>query len=797
MRDILFFWLGVFLLLVSGSAWGEDVSPSETLPDITVVDTAKVTTPGQSVLSQQTLQALPQGDGAITDLLKVLPGIQFSETSNSSLTGGEILPAEISISGGRVYDNSFLIDGISNNSLLDPSSDNPASSVNVPGHSQELFLDTSLVDTISVYRSNISARYSGFSGGVIAVETRDPSKTFGGELSMRSTRSEWTSFYVDPEDEEDFYASKEADRQPEFRKYYGNASVDVPLNENMGVLMAYSKSYSKIPLWTLGDKHDQSRVLENYFVKTLYEPSDSTALRVTFLSSPYDGQYFHDDVKDSDYHIEGGGWSFLMSLEHDFPCAKTEWLLGYRTSKNSRRAPSDYYNYRVTSSVDWGDKYSRAGGYGDIDTEQKTLSLASHVEWHPFELWGIEHAWISGITFERSKGEYQREEATNSGWKTSDSVVCEEDDPFCIEGEQYAYSMVVYPEDDADAEISSIDLYLEDTLSWWRFALRPGIHVGYNDLLKNTDYAGRVALFYDVFGNGTSIFSVGANRYYGKSFLTYSLDEEKAQTDLLRRSLNGDGTLTDWELKERTSFSVTRVGELDTPYVDEWSVSLEQDLLGGRLTLCYLDRNGENQLAKEVLDKDENGYTYSQWNNNGESRHKEVSLSWSRQWERHYLLIDGTWQDSENSNESYTDVLELEDMEDMVWYNDHLVYRLNLPRSDYNREWSANLVYRVDLDHGFSFSNVTRYRSGYEGIVDSGDNHVLEDGTKVDIYEKRDFSSSTVFDWKLEWTYVFTDTQSLTATFDVYNVFNRKVYTGSEGEYELGRQLWVGMTYDF
>jgi outer membrane receptor protein involved in Fe transport len=255
--------------------------------------------------------------------------------------------------------------------------------------------------------------------------------------------------------------------------------------------------------------------------------------------------------------------------------------------------------------------------------------------------------------------------------------------------------------------------------------------------------------------------------------------------------------LTDWELKERTSFSVTRVGELDTPYVDEWSVSLEQDLLGGRLTLCYLDRNGENQLAKEVLDKDEDGYTYSQWNNNGESRHKEVSLSWSRQWERHYLLIDGTWQDSENSNESYTDVLELEDMEDMVWYNDHLVYRLNLPRSDYNREWSANLVYRVDLDHGFSFSNVTRYRAGYEGIVDSGDNHVLEDGTKVDIYEKRDFSSSTVFDWKLEWTYVFTDTQALTATFDIYNVFNRKVYTGTEGEYELGRQLWVGMTYDF
>ena len=114
-----------------------------------------------------------------------------------------------------------------------------------------------------------------------------------------------------------------------------------------------------------------------------------------------------------------------------------------------------------------------------------------------------------------------------------------------------------------------------------------------------------------------------------------------------------------------------------------------------------------------------------------------------------------------------------------------------------NREWSANLVYQVKLDHGFTFTNVTRYRSGYEGIVDSGENYELEDGTRVDVYEMRDFSSSTIFDWKLEWTYDFTETQLLTVTFDVYNVFNRKIYTGITREYELGRQLWVGLTYDF
>nr|WP_242029293.1 TonB-dependent receptor plug domain-containing protein [Desulfuromonas acetoxidans] len=797
-RHSVFWGLCVLFLLVSVTAAGAQTeSDPETLPDITVIDTSAVTTPGQSVLSKQTLQSLPQGDGAITDLLKVLPGIQFSETDNSSLTGGEILPAEISISGGRVYDNSFLIDGFGNNSLIDPTSDNPASSTDVPGHSQQLFLDSSLVDTITVYRSNISARYSGFTGGVVDVETRDPEETFGGEISLRSTRSEWTSFHVDREYREDFYSSKEADMQPEFRKYYGNTSVDVPLTETMGVLLAYSKSYSQIPLKTFDDKHNQYRALENYFAKYVYKPHDDTTLRITFMSTPYEGRYFHDDVKNSDYSIDGGGWSLTSSFEQNFSLAKVEWLAGYATSDNNRSAPDDYFNYQVTPSADWGGRFSREGGFGDIEIEEDNLHLASHATWTPFTLWGLKHEWISGITFERVKADYQRGYATNSAWKTSDLVMCDGDDSFCIEGEQYAYSKVVYPEDSADAEISSVDLYLEDTLSWWRLAFRPGLHVSYNDLMKNTDYAGRGAVFYDVFADGATIFSIGASRYYGKTFLAYALNEEKAQLQRETRTIDDDGTLTEWEQITRTSFSTTRLTNLNTPYVDEWSIGLEQDLFGGRLTLSYIDRNGEDQLTKQVLAKDEYGYTYTEWTNLGESRHKEVTMSWSREWEHQSLLIDGTWQDSENSNEDYDDWLEIEDFEDMVWYEDHLVYRLDLPRADYNREWSANLIYQIELDHGFTFTNVTRYRSGYEGIVDSGENHELEDGTRVDSYEMRDFSSSTIFDWKLEWTYSFSDTQLLTATFDVYNVFNRKVYTGNSGEYELGRQLWVGLTYEF
>jgi hypothetical protein len=816
LRDILFLGLGVFLLLVSGSAWGEDVSPSETLPDITVVDTAKVTTPGQSVLSQQTLQALPQGDGAITDLLKVLPGIQFSETSNSSLTGGEILPAEISISGGRVYDNSFLIDGISNNSLIDPSSDNPMSITDVPGHSQEIFLDSSLIESVTVQRSNISARYSGFTGGLVEMETKSPGQIFSGEIGLRSTRSEWTSFYVSDDDKEDFESTEDFNKQSEFRKYNEHVNLDIPLTETQGVLFSYSNSYAEIPVSILGQEEEQCRISENFFLKYQFKPDSKTKLSITGVYNPYEAEYFVLNTKDSDFTIEGGGFSLNVDFTREFSFGKVELLSSWRESDNNRDAPDAFYSWDSSvESTSWGEEYasfSQEGGYGDVEKSQESKMLAFHFESVPLETFGgVKHTFFAGASYERSVADYKRDEdVVLSRWAASDEVVCSDDDPYCIEGEQLAYTLTVYNAEQTDAEITFTDVYFEDVIELGNFTYRPGVHFGRNDLMKNNDYAFRNALFYDFFKDGGTILSAGLNRYYGKTFLTYALLEGRTASELWKRSryktkvdgvtvyeirLQDDGTPEPWTITN-LSYRPGVLSHLKTPYVDEWIVGFEQDLFGGRLTLDYLERDGEDALVYSD-EEDLDGNNIRVLTNDGDSSYEEVSLSWQRSWNnRQVLLINGTWQRSFSTNESYDD-LDIEDIEEIVFYNGQQKFLSNLPRNDYNREWSANIIYSIKLDHGFTFTNITRYRSGYEGIADSGENHVLDDGSKIDIYIDRHYPSATTFDWKLEWTYVFTDTQALTATFDIYNVFNRKVYTGSEGEYELGRQLWVGMTYDF
>jgi outer membrane receptor protein involved in Fe transport len=133
----------------------------------------------------------------------------------------------------------------------------------------------------------------------------------------------------------------------------------------------------------------------------------------------------------------------------------------------------------------------------------------------------------------------------------------------------------------------------------------------------------------------------------------------------------------------------------------------------------------------------------------------------------------------------------------MVYYNGNLTPLVNLPRSDYNREWSANLVYHVKLGYGFAFTNIAEYRSGYAAILDTKENVTSENGEKFDLYADLSRPSSTTFDWKLTWEYDLASAGNVMLSAEVYNVFNRKLYTGIDGEYEMGRQLWVGLDYTF
>ncbi|MDR0665802.1 MAG: TonB-dependent receptor plug domain-containing protein, partial [Campylobacteraceae bacterium] len=76
---------------------------------------------GKTVLDKDYIQNAPSATNSITDLLRGKSYIQYDQTSRSSATGGEISPPKVSINGAKHYENSFLINGVSNNNNINPS----------------------------------------------------------------------------------------------------------------------------------------------------------------------------------------------------------------------------------------------------------------------------------------------------------------------------------------------------------------------------------------------------------------------------------------------------------------------------------------------------------------------------------------------------------------------------------------------------------------------------------------------------------------------------------------------------
>ena len=141
-----------------------------------------------------------------------------------------------------------------------------------------------------------------------------------------------------------------------------------------------------------------------------------------------------------------------------------------------------------------------------------------------------------------------------------------------------------------------------------------------------------------------------------------------------------------------------------------------------------------------------------------------------------------------------------------MWYEGDYIDKAELPREDFSRPWVANLVYTARLPRGLSFTNVTRYRSGYEGLDRlSSDEKAAHNVTTSLGYKKAHFPSAWTFDWKFDWEVPIYKDQTLIASLEINNVFNEKVRIGDGGtvsdtdpaNYELGRQFWLGMTYKF
>ncbi|MDR1460518.1 MAG: Plug domain-containing protein [Campylobacteraceae bacterium] len=211
------------------------------------------------VVNGEKIANTPTPTNSITDALRSNSNIQFSQNSRSSARGGEIAPPKVSIRGSMHYENNFMINGVSNNNNINPGGlENNAFSDFPSSEAQSLFLDTSLVDSISVYTEAISAEYGSFTGGVVDAKLKNAQMDRWHMMSnFRYTKDSWAKYHLSETQKNTAYATNER-YQPEFNKYEYNVAFNGPVNDYLGLILSYGKTTLKNSS-LVGIQYDKSR----------------------------------------------------------------------------------------------------------------------------------------------------------------------------------------------------------------------------------------------------------------------------------------------------------------------------------------------------------------------------------------------------------------------------------------------------------------------------------------------------------------------------------------------------------
>ena len=560
-------------------------------------------------ISRQMLESNPNGNGDITSILKILPNVQYDTKQHSSSTPGEINPANISISGGLYYQNNFQIDGFNMNNDLDPAAGsygnyNPVSTTALPGQSQGLNIDTALLESISVQDSNVSAAYSGFTGGVVEAKTKRASKKFGANISYQVSQGNanpknfsLTNYHIyggaNGDGLNNFLAADATGGHPQFVKHSIRASLESKITQKLGIVASFTTTQSFIPLnsgsstylaATLDEKRKtQKRQNYNYFLKASYDITDNLTLEASYAYAPTYSNYFIRNTKNSSFDmLTGGHQAGLKALWKNragFLVAQSN--VNYMDSSRINSA-TNYLGWRASEEKSWTSNLQSGtvseGGYGNVDTKQINLNVKIAQDFEALSLRVWENRFSVGVDSGYVNAYYERMEDMLFGgtaWLAplSAGETCLDGDISCSTSPvyfrdssggqnwadnagQYAYRLSYYKAGKISLDSLNFGSWIEDDM---RFDLRKvgeinarvGLRLDFDTYMSKATLSPRFSLNYVLPWSRrgrerdfATQLTFGTSRYYGRNLFAYRLMEERSS---LEYSLARSDASKSWE----------------------------------------------------------------------------------------------------------------------------------------------------------------------------------------------------------------------------------------------------------
>ncbi|RUO61804.1 TonB-dependent receptor plug domain-containing protein [Pseudidiomarina insulisalsae] len=806
-----------------------------------------LTLAGEYNLSRDYLDGLPQGNGNITDMLLTLPGVQSSDSALSADLQGEIRAQLLSISGAQPWQTGFYFNGVNNNSRLDPaaSSASPAQINDVQGHPQATFINQSLVDNVTVYDSNVPARFGGFAGGVVDVQPRqrmprEPSVT----LSYRGSESSWNQYRViderDYNGEDAAQTDSEAFEAPQFSKRTLSLSASTPIGADYALDLALSRTTSTMTEYSLRQNEPTARESVSARLALTSYAWGLDEVRLSATHSPYEGGYLLTDVKDSRFDIEGGGQTLLISARHKEGAALFRSSLSYATSQNSRTAPNVYLPWYRAAGKSWGLNvgevpFSVEGGYGDIDKEQQTLTWRGSAKFDAWSWGNSDHQLELGLEsnyLELSRRRTETGLVYNAPFRDA-NIDCRGMTLDCIEqtyavpldvlaerlggsidfanpehlqayqenlltrGQFFQYRRV-YPLEYIDVQLQEYAAYLEHNVSLANWEFNLGLRADYDDFLGNLNLAPRLQAGVDI---GSARLVVGANRYYSANVLTYKIREQQRGYITQYRSLN-NGVVQDWRTSAQAPRYRYSFDNIDTPYSDEATLAWKQRIAGGVFSIKAVQRWRRDLLTRaDAIDRD--GYTEILQGNEGEGSHQRLTLSYQRDFGRHGLWAHTSFTENESSAESYDDSVDAVPEDEIVFLqttgddgrsNFRLLSFDDLTRrqDDFSRPLTATVSLRSDWFDGFSSTLIANYVGTYESAEATGALREISRGDEIcsecdinalsyAVYKVVERPARTLLNANFEYELKLGTAHDINLSFEVSNLLNSRTYSVGPG----------------
>ncbi|WP_411851907.1 secretin and TonB N-terminal domain-containing protein [Stenotrophomonas sp. LGBM10] len=785
-------------------------------------------------LDEHALQAQVKGNGDIATALRSNPAVQFSDRSRTTRNMGEIRPDDFSINGAPYYQNLFLLDGASFNNDLDPvatavgTTENTNHNSDVPSAAQGIAVDVDLLESLTVYDANVPAAYGGFTGGVVDARTRGARDAFGGKVWMRMARSAWDQIITNPAQDTTYEESATLAYQPAYDKYRVGARLEGRTQGGLGIIGTVVRSRSEIPLraYTAGrstpgnDVNQRTQTRENTAATVALDwSSDTLDLRLGLGYAPTDDRYFIANTKNSWFDLKSGGPTANLSAVWRHGAWTLSQRLSYSDLESSRRSEeTTMRHWRPSQAFDWGvAAVSSEGSWGSVDQHDRKLGYTLSVAHDTVTVGRTAHDVQGGLSVQRRDANYKRLNdqyvyqsavATRSCTLSDgrvDSVSCSLSPLLDGSGNgQYLSMLQLFHAGEFSVSGEEYAAWLQDDIRIGNWSVRPGLRLDRDNVFNQTNLSPRLAVSWDVFGDEDTRINAGVNRYYGRSFFAYLLRDGRER---LRESKTRRSASTAWEDVAGTwNVATNRLRDLDSPYADEWSLGLDQRVAGLRISAKYVDRRSRRDVLRRRIGEPLDATLYNrntfEYTNDGRSDAGIATLTVASREPWTFLGTRNSWQlaadhtDVKRNYNSYEDTLL---MDELVRYEGKLMYRHQLPATDYLRPWSARLGTRTEVPAlGLTWNNSFSYRAGYQGIATGRPETI--DGVSVPNLTRQQFSGTWTWDASIEYRHALPRDQEAYVRVEAQNVLNRSNLTsGVAGTafYEPGRSFWLELGYTF